>query len=443
MTHSEVPRQLLHIGVGVLALSLVWVTWWQAAGIAAAAVVFNRFALQRVSPRIRRRADVDHPWRSGLVLYPAAVLGLVLIFRDRLDMAAAAWGILAAGDGMATLIGTTVASPRLPWNREKSVAGLIAFVAAAAPAALGLLVWTAATPLTGWLVATVVLAAAVAGFVETIPIQLDDNVTVPAAAALVLWSCSMVDPLHLAARVPELTPLLVYGLVANTMVASLGWLVRTVTAAGAITGALIGTLVVAGAGWGGWGVLMATFVLASLSTRMGQARKTNAGIAEERGGRRGPGNALANTGLAAWASFIAAGLPDPTPAWLVAVAALATAGSDTVASEIGKAFGRTTWLVTTFKRVPPGTTGAISAEGTLAGVIGAALLASLGAALGLVPLRAIAVITIAATVASVVEGLLGATLEARGILNNDTLNFTNAAMGAALTLAVWMWWPLA
>ena len=46
----------------------------------------------------------------------------------------------------------------------------------------------------------------------------------------------------------------------------------------------------------------------------------------------------------------------------------------------------------------------------------------------------------ASTVASLIEGALGATWEARGILNNDTLNFVNAAMGAAITVAAWMWW---
>jgi len=45
--------------------------------------------------------------------------------------------------------------------------------------------------------------------------------------------------------------------------------------------------------------------------------------------------------------------------------------------------------------------------------------------------------TAAATVASLIEGALGSTLEARGILNNDTLNFVNSAIGAAITVTVW------
>lgn len=441
MTRSEVPRQLVHIGVGAIALSLRFLTWQQAAAMAVAAILFNLFVLPRLTDRVFRPADRDRLWTTGIVLYPLAVLGLILCFRDRLDLAAAAWGILAAGDGMATLVGTTVRSSRLPWNHEKSVAGLLAFVTAGAIAAVGLLVWTTGGPLTVAVVVTGIVAAVVAGFVETVPITLDDNLTVPLAAAAALWSCAIFDAAIFLNAWPALQQLALMGLVANLIVAVLGWTVRTVTVPGAITGAVIGTIVVAGLGWSGWLLLLATFGLAAATTRAGHARKQRAGIAESRGGRRGPGNAIANTGIAAWAAATALGLPDPTVASLIATAALATAGSDTVASEIGKAFGRTTWLVTSFRRVPPGTTGAVSTEGTLAGVASAAVLAAVASALGLIPAWTIGLVTVSATVASLIEGALGATLEARGILNNDSLNFVNAAIGAALTVAAWCWWP--
>ena len=44
------------------------------------------------------------------------------------DIVAAAWGVLAAGDGFATLVGAHVRTPPLPWNRAKSTGGLIAFI---------------------------------------------------------------------------------------------------------------------------------------------------------------------------------------------------------------------------------------------------------------------------------------------------------------------------
>ena len=67
-------------------------------------------------------------------------------------------------------------------------------------------------------------------------------------------------------------------------------------------------------------------------------------------------------------------------------------------------------------------------------LIASLALATLGYALGLIPAAWIAAVVIAATIASLVEGALGATLEARGTLNNDALNLINSALGVALAL---------
>ena len=430
----ETHRQLVHIGVGALALLLRWLTWPQAALLAVAAIAFNALVLPRLAPRLLRTADRGRIWTSGLVLYPMAVLALVLVFRSRLDLAATAWAVLAAGDGMATLVGAHVRTAPLPWNREKSAGGLLAFLVAGGAAAAAMQWWCGPAPADPWMLGAAVVAAAAAGFAETVPIRLDDNLTVPAVAAAVLWGASVMHPAVLVAAAGA-APWWTVPL--NLAVALAGWVARTVTPAGAITGAIIGSVILAGAGVAGWAVLMAAFLFAAVTTRMGHARKAAAGIAEDRGGRRGPGNAIANTGVAACAAVVAAGMADPAPAFLALVAALATSGSDTVASEVGKAWGRTTVLVTSFRQVPPGTSGAISLQGTLAGVVSAAGLAAVGAWLELVPVAAVPIITVAATVAALLEGVLGATLEARGMLTNDAVNFVNSAMGAAL--AMWLW----
>src|SRR6185436_8171504 len=160
------------------------------------------------------------------------------------------------------------------------------------------------------------------------------------------------------------------------------------------------------------------------------------GIAEERGGRRGAGNAIANCGVAAAAAIVAVATPYRPEAWLALVAALTAGGSDTVASEIGKAWGRSTFLVTTLSRVKPGTPGAMSLEGTAAGLVAAFALAALGVALGLIPAAALVIVVAAATAGALVESALGATLEGPGILNNDMLNFINTAVAAAVALAL-------
>ena len=434
---AETRRQLVHILVGTGALLLPWLTWWQAALVAVAGLLFNVIILPRLAPSVFRPGDLDSPVRSGIIIYPLAVLALLICFPNRPDIAAAAWGILAAGDGMATLIGTQLRTSPLRWNRAKSWGGLAAFVLSGWLAGTGLAAWNAGVETaTWWILIAPAIAAIVAGFVETVPIRLNDNISVPASAALALWSLSLVAEDVARGAVPVWTTRLMPALVLNTGVAAAGYFARTVTVSGAVTGAVIGIAVYLGTGWEGWTLLFASFLGTALATFAGFRQKARAGIAEERGGRRGPGNAIANTGVAAWAALLCLGATQPSLAKLAMVAALVTSASDSVASEIGKAWGRTTWVLAGLRRVRPGTSGAVSLEGTLAGIAAALALAALAVALGLMPSRWIAPVVLAATVASLVEGALGAAFEARGTLNNDALNLINSALGAALALGL-------
>ncbi|HYN08438.1 MAG TPA: DUF92 domain-containing protein [Vicinamibacterales bacterium] len=433
----EIRRQLVHILVGTGALLLPWLTWWQAALVAVAGLLFNVLVLPRLAPSVFRPGDLDAPVRSGIIIYPLAVLALLICFPQHLEIAAAAWGILAAGDGMATLVGAHVKSKPLPWNRAKSVGGLAAFIAFGWLAGTGLAAWNAGSDTPAWwIVAAPAIAAVAAGFVETVPIRLNDNISVPASAALVLWSLSLMTDDLIRASEPIWMARLVPALVLNLGVSAAGYAARTVTRAGAIAGAAIGVAVYLGTDWPGWVLLFASFLAAALTTFAGYRRKARAGIAEERGGRRGAGNAIANTGMAAWAALLCLGVPQPSFAKLALVAALVTSASDSVASEVGKAWGKTTWLVVGFRRVRPGTSGAVSVEGTLAGLTAAVLLALLAVGLGLMPSTWVAAVVAAATIASLVEGALGATLEARGTLNNDALNLINSTLGAGLAVGL-------
>ena len=69
------------------------------------------------------------------------------------------------------------------------------------------------------------------------------------------------------------------------------------------------------------------------------------------------------------------------------MASFASKLSDTVSSEVGKAYGRTTYLATSFEVVPRGTEGAVSLEGTLAGVAAAVLFSVISLGLNQVLLR--------------------------------------------------------
>lgn len=191
-------------------------------------------------------------------------------------------------------------------------------------------------------------------------------------------------------------------------------------------------------GVAGWALCVLYLIGGSLVTKVKQAEKEALGIAEKRGGARGPenvwGSAAAGT-ICALASVV-------LPTWrrhlqVAYVASLATKLSDTFASEVGKAYGKRTFLITTLKPVPRGTEGAISVEGTLAGVGGSLLIAAAGVLLRLMPTSAVAAVLIAAFVATNIESVLGASLQndKHPWATNEFINFLNTAIGAALALA--------
>jgi len=446
MTQASGPperaRQTVHIAMGGWALLLRYLTWWQTALLGAVALAFNAFVLPHLGGRrLYRGADHVRGYSAGMLFYPLAVVLLALVFPRRLDIVAAAWGILAAGDGMATLVGRLADGRRIPWNREKSVAGTAGFVLFGGAAGVALAWWCrpGAEPLPpAWFsLSAPVVAAVVAALVETVPIRLDDNVTVPAIAAATLWTISLMSGDLLSAAAGRAASALPLAVMVNVVVAWLGHRARTVSTSGAVGAAIIGTIISIASGWQGWGLLMLTFVLASVASRIGLRRKTLMNIAEERGGRRSVGNAIANTGVAAVAAIVAITSYSSEAALVAFVAALTAAGSDTIASEIGKAFGRRTYLARSFARVPPGTPGALSLEGTVAGLAGAAVLAMAGISLGLARPSALVAIVAGATLGAFVESVLSATFEHRGFVNNDVLNFVNTviAVAAAVPLA--------
>lgn len=436
---SEESRQLFHLGVGSLALLLPFAAWWEAAVLLGIVLACNLYVVRRFAqPSVYRETERRRRYLSGVALHPLAVLMLIFALPDRRDIVAASWGILAVGDSAATLIGVRAGGPRIPWNPVKTWAGSGAFAVAGGAAGTFLCWWCrpeiVPPPYPWFVIAGPLIAAVAAAAVETIPVGLDDNISVPAVAAAVLWWLSLLSNDALAEFTHAARPLLPLAIGLNGGAALAGYAARTLTPGGAICGALLGAAIFLAAGWAGWVVLLATFAMAVITSRLGIRRKSRLGIAEERGGRRAGGNAFANTGVAAAAAVLAAASYATSPALVGFVAALAAGGSDTMASEVGKAWGRRVYLFPLWRRVSPGTPGGISVIGTAAGLAGAALLGALGAAVGLIPWPTVIPVVAGATAGAFAESALAAGLESRGIVNNDILNFLNTAVAAAVAV---------
>jgi uncharacterized protein (TIGR00297 family) len=435
LSGRELARKLVHMAVGGIAFAVRPLGPLGAVACAAAAVVHNAFLFPLYGGRkLWRAGETSSGYALGIVLYPVTVLLLLLLYWNRLEVAAAVWGILAFGDGMAGIAGPALGrSNPLPWNPRKSWAGSLAFLLFGGAGAFALLQWTAPGRYeTGFALAVAAAVAAFAAVLESLPQGLDDNFGVPLVTS-VLLACLLATQGHWGvATTPEFLAAAGVGLAVNLVLAGAAYATGGVGVGGALTGTLLGSTIWAFAGWRGFALLFAFFVLGTAATKAGYARKAAAGIAQEKGGRRGPGNALSKTTVPALAAVFAATTDRPVLFLLALAGAFATAAMDTVSSEIGKAWGRRTFLITTLKPVPRGTDGAVSLEGTLAGLAAALALGGLGWALALFPAAGAAAVVVAAFVATTLESLVGATLEKRGLLDNDAVNFLNSLAGALL-----------
>jgi len=213
----------------------------------------------------------------------------------------------------------------------------------------------------------------------------------------------------------------------NLVLAGLAYQAGGVRRSGVAGGLLVGIPIAVFLGWRGFLILGAMFLIGSLLTRLGYARKHALGAAEEEKGARGMSHALANGGVAALCA-LGAWLA-PHPLWAVAfTAALATSAMDTAGSELGPLWGRRTVSLRNFAPVPPGTEGAVSVEGTAAGLGVALVLALLGAGTGFLSLGAVLPVVLAAWGGNLYEGILGS----RRLLPHTWLNATNTLVGAGL-----------
>ena len=211
--------------------------------------------------------------------------------------------------------------------------------------------------------------------------------------------------------------------------ATLAYALGMVSRSGALGGLLVGTIVYACLGPRGFTILALFVVGGSLLTRLGYRSKQRTGTAQEHGGRRGARNALANCAVAVLCAILARATGSDlfTTAF---VASLAAAFADTSESEIGQLLSRAPRLITTLRKVPPGTDGAISLPGTLAGIIAACLTATLALALGLLDAPTTALlIAIAAFLGTVADSLLGARYPRIG---NEATNIICTLVAATL-----------
>jgi uncharacterized protein (TIGR00297 family) len=449
---DETKRQTLHVSMLAFALLLRVLPLWGALLCATVAFLHNLYVLPRTGrAKFYRPEDEARGYPLGILIYPVTVFLLILLFGSHMPIAGAAWAILAFGDGFATIVGRAIGRHKLPWCPDKSWEGSAAYVAFGGGAAVLVALWVG-SPALDWLVATrhgfgatslawlvlVCAAGAVtAALVETLPLGIDDNLSAPLVAGFVMWVLWGLDLSRLGELVAWGEHNLLLGLTVSVAVAALSLNLGFVSKRAFAAGIPVGVLVVAGTGLRGFAVLLTFFVIGSAVSKFGYQKKAALGAAQDEGGRRGSKHAVANCSTGVLLGLVALVNPEHAGLLLLGmVASFATALGDTTSSELGSIYGKSPLLLTTFKRVPPGTEGAVSMEGTLIGVGFALLLSVVGWALGLIPLAGVLVSTAGAFVGMSFESYLGAATKS---LDNELLNFLNTVVGAVAAMLLGAW----
>ncbi len=199
---SKLSRKLIHIGTGPLFV-LCWFLFdnvpsarWLAALVPFAITV--QFALIGFGV-LKDKASVDAMSRTGdpkeilrgPLYYGIMFVILTLVFWKNSPVGIIALMMMCGGDGIADIFGRRIRSPKLPWSREKSVAGLVSvFVGGWILSALMLWVYVTfhvlPAPFASYLLPLTVIAL-VSTAVESLPYKDVDNVTMTLTAAMMGW----------------------------------------------------------------------------------------------------------------------------------------------------------------------------------------------------------------------------------------------------------------
>ena len=432
--NTELKRKTVHIGMAVFALCIGRLAPWLITVLCGVAFMFNLLVLPKLTGKgLERKEDIQRGYAVGMLIYPAVLLVLSLIFFEAQVFVAIGWGAMAFGDGFAGLFGKAIGGPTFSWNPNKRWSGLISFILMGSLLTLALIFLLPEAARLGippgtwlWVLPLTMLFA---GLVESIPGVIDDNLAVPMTAALLAFFLSGID------HAPPLPEHYLSGLVLVLLLTAASIASRKIDWPGGLVGGLLAWCLFLGLGLNGLMLLFAFFVLGAAASAWKVQEKKKLGLAQENRGKRSIRHAISNGGVAAACALFAWFYPGLTAlAQAMAAASLASATADTLSSELGNVYGRRFVNILSLKKDQRGLDGVISLEGSLLGALGSATLALLFFAGG-APLATAVLVMAAGIFGNIVDSALGASLQRKGFMTNDTVNFANT-LAAAVFLAL-------
>jgi uncharacterized protein (TIGR00297 family) len=407
---EEFNRKAVHILVGMLMffIPILLKTSLPMVLIAAFFTISNFIALQK--GLLKGMHGARHSY--GTVYYPLSFLILVLLcWPDYVVIIIGAMMVLALGDAAAAIVGESIHHPHeyvLIEDRKSLEGSLTMFLVSGAVIFLILQFYPFLESTLNidspWIALWfALLAAAITTAAEALGSKGSDNLSVPLSTALILYFLLT----HNLQEIQQFT----IGTLLGGAAAIFSYRLRFLTLSGAAATFILAAIIFGFGGWQWTLPILTFFILSSLLSKAGRALKSRYDLIFEKGSRRDYVQVLANGGVAGALMILFMFYEEPQIYYLY-LAALAAATADTWATEIGTLTGQQPRLVTTFRSVPPGTSGGITAAGSGGALLGALVIALTGRIFSN-PLSQVvlAAVTISGFLGSMVDSYLGATLQ--------------------------------
>lgn len=456
MTHiQEYKKQGIYISIGLLVLLFPFFdTFYLLLAFIAGALIFSRLSPSSpVFAILARESDIKEGKLTDLfqLFFITALLLLVSLVVGQaklpLFIIGGAFVITTFGDGISDIINIydkeksdKKQNNTKIYSAKSSIVFLISGGIFAFLAEVWILEWSQPVyyPVPYGVLFFLAMLGAISGaLLESVTVT-EDNIIIPLGSAMTMWlfyafrSSYSID-----------TGYLITILVFAFILGYLAYRVRIADISAMLSATLFGVVIIVSSNIYWFFILLAFFFLGSLFTRYKYKYKKSHGIAEEKGGARGYKNVFSNS-LAALSLAVAYRIFAPSYSMLLLSAylgSLATACGDTLASEIGQTYRGEPRMITTFKKVRPGTDGAVSRLGEGAAFFGASVISLLAVVLipGTHNTHIIVIAAIAGGfIGTNIDSVLGATLQQKGYLSNNGVNLFATISGAIVSGIIYL-----
>ncbi len=321
----------------------------------------------------------------GIISYPIGVLFSLFAFKNEPIFASLLWASLSFGDGFAALVGTSFGKHKVISNSKKSIEGMLAFFLSTVISGIFIFILlTAKFPINfsfKFYLLILIVFSFFLSLVEIFPFKFTDNIFIPILGFIFLYPFQILSNsgaynlnFHFQ-YIDKIAILFIFVLGAEAFF--LKWL----NLKGASAAIIFGILIIIFSGASSIILLIMFFILSILATKFKFSYKLKKNIAESKTGIRGLYSVIPKGILPVFVSFLIFLSGNSEYFIFSFVVVIATSTFDTVSSEIGKAISRYSFSLIKLKKVKSGESGAISLQGTLAGILASLLIMYSGAIL--------------------------------------------------------------